>query len=132
MRFLEICKDGGPESKVWAYVGIEVKSLFSIILLRFEHGSREAYHSHAFNAMSWVLSGCLVEFVKEAREVNLYRPSVRPVFTSRDTFHQVRSRGRTWVLSFRGPWSRTWREYIPAEARTVTLTHGRKEVSNGS
>ena len=45
-------KDGGPDSTVWMY-GIEVKWLFSILLLRFEDGSRDAYHSHAFDCVSW-------------------------------------------------------------------------------
>ena len=33
MKFLTVCKDGGPESTVTA---IEIKSLFSIMFLKFE------------------------------------------------------------------------------------------------
>mgnify|MGYP001575993171 CR=1 FL=1 len=57
MKLFYYGKDGGPESHVWGFWLIEAKSLFSIVLLRFENGTREAYHSHAFNSLSWVLRG---------------------------------------------------------------------------
>jgi hypothetical protein len=34
----------------------------------------------------------------------------------------------TWVLSFRGPWANTWREFIPSAQRWLTLTHGRRVI----
>lgn len=120
-------KDGGPESRVWGLFLVEIKWLFSIVLLRFEDGTREAYHSHAFNAVSWVLSGRLVERHYFRHSVDVHTPSIWPIFTRRSTCHKVSSSGRTWVLSFRGPWSDTWEEIIDGEKRT--LAHGRKVVS---
>lgn len=132
MKLLTLCKDGGYESTVWSYFLVEIKWLFSIALLRFEDGSREAYHSHAFDCVSWVLRGDLVEeCLNESNGLtwhNWYRPSWRPVVTRRSTFHKVTSYGRTWVITFRGPWADTWREYLPDEDRFVTLTHGREEI----
>lgn len=128
MRILFYGKDGGRESTVWGLWLVEIKRLFSIVLLRFEHGSREAYHNHAFDCVSWVLRGRLVEF-NLGGDIKVYRPSWRPVRTYRDTFHKVHSDGRTWVLSIRGPWAPTWREYLPCEARFVTLGDGRREVA---
>ena len=64
MKFLFKAKDGGPESKVTGYWLIESKRWFSIALLRFDEGSREAFHTHAFNAISWVLWGELLEYVR--------------------------------------------------------------------
>lgn len=125
MKFCEISKDGGPESKVWAYWLIEIKWLFSIVLLRFEDGSREAFHSHAFNAKSWVLSGELVERFLHFGSPRRHVPRLRSITTRRMDFHKVTSVGRTWVLSFRGPWSDTWMEYVPATDTAITLTHGR-------
>ena len=121
-------KDGGPESRVWGYF-LEIKRLFSVVLLRFEDGSREAYHSHAFNSLSWVLRGELEEHQIAGRQgwINHYTPSWRPVVTRRSTMHKVSSHGRSWVFSLRGPWSDTWREYVPGRG-FITLTHGRKEV----
>lgn len=121
MKFKFNHKDGGPESRVWMY-GLEIKNWFSILLLRFEDGSREAFHSHAFNAVSWLLSGALIEaFLHPARPGRsggvdiglLHVPRWRPIFTRRQTFHKVRSLGRTWVLSLRGPWAQTWEEAVP-------------------
>jgi hypothetical protein len=122
-------KDGGPNSTVWGYWLIEWKSLFSIALLCFENGSREAYHSHAFNAISWLLKGRLFEM--EVSDVDnfpyqagtIYTPSLWPIVTPRKKFHKVRSTGRSWVLTFRGPWNDTWQEHIDGEE--IILTHGR-------
>lgn len=121
-------KDGGPESHVWGLFVPEWKRLFSVVLLRFEDGTRDAYHSHAFNAVSWVLSGRLLErFVSgKTRE---HTPSWRPILTKREHCHRVTSYGRTWVLSFRGPWASTWQEFLPASEVISTLTHGRRRVT---
>lgn len=128
MRLLSVTKDGGDESTVWAYWLIEIKSLFSIALLRFENGSRDAYHTHAFNCVSWVLSGCLIE-EHRSWDVVKHFPSIFPVFTYRSTYHKVSSVGRTWVFTIRGPWTRQWMEFLPSEGREITLTNGRKEVA---
>jgi hypothetical protein len=125
VRLLEITKDGGLESTVWAYWLIELKRWFSVALLRFEDGSRDAYHSHAFNCVSFVLRGKLVEKHMDGAVVEHF-PGPKPVMTYRDTFHQVSSEGRTWVLTFRGPWAATWQEYIPELREIVTLTNGRE------
>jgi len=131
MKFLSYGKDGGPESTVHGYWLVEIKGLFSIVLLKFDNGSRDAYHEHAFDSISWVLSGKLVEHVigKYATGLDVvYVPGVKPVLTSKDTWHRVISVGTSWVLSFRGPWRKTWREYKMIDGSQVTLTHGRKEV----
>jgi hypothetical protein len=122
MKLLQKGKDGGPESLVTGYWLIEIKSLFSIVLLRFEHGSREAFHSHVFNCFSWVLSGGLRE-EHLGSNIEYHFPSLKPFCTYRDTFHKVSSAGRSWVLSFRGPWAATWEESI--DGRRRILGHGR-------
>jgi hypothetical protein len=53
--------DGGKDSGVTAYFLIEWKILFSIGVLRFKKGTREAYHNHAFNALTWWLKGKVTE-----------------------------------------------------------------------
>jgi hypothetical protein len=128
MKLLSPAKDGGLESKVNGFFLVEIKSLFSVVLLHFSDGSREAYHSHAFNALSWVLKGKLVENLLGGK-INDYGLGFKPIYTSRDTFHKVISQGDTWVLSFRGPWANTWKEFIPATKQFLTLTHGRKIVN---
>lgn len=131
MKFLKVMKDGGPESTVTGYWLIEWKRVFSIVLLKFEGDSREAYHEHAFNCLSWVLRGRLFEIFRTGSattNLRIYDASWRPFITRRSDFHKVSSDGTSWVLSFRGPWKRYWREYRPLEGRTVILTHGRIEL----
>ncbi len=128
MKILWNDKDGGPESNVWCW-GLESKRLGSVMLLRFGLGSREAYHTHAFNAVSWLLSGGLFEAMREGMGHNTYWPSIRPIRTLRSTHHRVFGlHSENWVLSFRGPWVDKWREYLPKTDESVVLTHGRKVV----
>lgn len=127
MKFLTKAKDGGPESKVWAYILIEIKWLFSIILLKFEDGSREAYHSHAFDAISWLLAGQLFEDRIDKLSKTIYIPSINPIFTSKENTHKVISIGKSWALTFRGPWKRTWFE--KTKDGNAVLGHGRKVLS---
>jgi hypothetical protein len=127
---VKIChwgKDGGPESKVWGFWLLGIKPLFSIAVLRFDNGSREAFHSHAFNCVSLVLSGLLYETLLGG-QLRIYSTG-NLVVTRRDTFHMVRSCGRSWVLTFRGPWRKTWNEYIPGLGKR-TLTHGRRVIQD--
>ena len=122
---MAVRKDGGPYSTVLGYWLVELKRLFSIVLLRFDGASREAFHNHAFNSVSWVLKGRLIEEHLDGR-IEVHKPGLRPVVTRRSTFHKVSSDDRTWVLNFRGPWAREWKEFIPGTGETVTLGHGRQ------
>lgn len=124
-------KDGGLESNVTGYWLVESKLLGSIVVLCFDEGSREAFHSHAFNAISWVLKGTLLEVVCSTNENVIITPSLIPIYTSRSRFHQVFGVApKTWVISFRGPWKDTWKEYLPKLKKSITLTHGRKEIAS--
>jgi hypothetical protein len=142
MKLFRFGKDGGPESTVWGFWFIEIKPLFSIVLLCFENGTRDAYHNHAFSAVSWLLWGTqreeifpgpvLARHEPQPGWVNIRRPSWRPIITRRTKFHRVYSLGRSWVLSFRGPWADKWVEFrpsVPGGGRYVNLTHGRKELA---
>lgn len=131
-------KDGGPDSNVTGYWLFEIKSFLSIVLLKFEDGSREAFHSHAFDAFSWLIKGHLKEFCGHMEDdgfridnINHYHPSLLPFVTLREDFHKVQSRGTSWVLSIRGPWNDEWEEFLPEQGERVTLTHGRR-VKNKS
>lgn len=126
-------KDGGEESTVWGFWLVEMKSLFSVALLKFVGDSREAFHSHAFNSISWVLRGQLREHFLDDDPLyscprNVYHPSWKPIVTRRSTVHKVDSVGTTWVLTFRGPWTYTWTEYLPETREYVTLMNGRVKV----
>lgn len=122
-------KDGGNESTVTGYFILAIKPLFSLVLLRFDGASREAFHTHAFHCISWVLKGELVEEMRDGRVYKLTR-SILPFLTTRKDFHKVSSvTARSWVLSIRGPWAKEWKEHLPLEKRDRILTHGRVEVT---
>jgi hypothetical protein len=130
MKLFFKAKDGGQESTVTGYWLIESKSLFSIAILRFDGMSRNAYHSHAFNSISWLLSGMLIEgyLNKEYIKPTSYFPSLIPIITKKSDIHMVHSMvSPSWVLTFRGPWESTWIEHTEKE-KTYILTHGRKRV----
>lgn len=135
MKLLSLAKDGGPKSRVWGYWLIEWKWLFSICLLHFKDGSRETYHSHAFNSISWVLHGKLKEYtlIKAKGKWGLskivtYTPSWKPIITPRSQMHKVNSDGNTFVITFRGRWAKFWMEYCKKTGKEITLTTGRKVV----
>lgn len=134
--FFKKRKDGGHESRVTGYWLVEIKWLFSIVLLRFSPGTRESYHDHAFHSVSWLLRGELrEEFLYNAAGdleptyVAWHTPGLRPITTLRTHFHRVFSFGTSWVLTFRGPWASTWSEYHPRTGLRTVLTHGRREVT---
>lgn len=131
MKIMYKGKDGGRDSNVTGYWLVEIKSLFSIVLLCFDKGSREAFHNHAFHAISWVIKGHLKEHIKTTNDYTWMDlvPSFKPIFTPRDRMHQVFGiADKTWVISFRGPWTSTWKEYFKSIDKTITLTNGRVVV----
>lgn len=126
MRWLWRDPDGGKESNSRMY-GLEIKSLFSILVLRIQGETRKVFHNHAFNAISWILKGSLWENQKQGVDF-IHLPSIKPIFTSRATTHQVEpwdEEKTVWALHLRGPWKKQWNEFDYDENK-VTLTHGRK------
>lgn len=142
-------KDGGPESRVRMW-GFEQKALCSVLLLRFEEGTREAFHTHAFNAWSWVLAGNLIEQTLPGKPENppaspeqqKWMPQDitwagfgppwstgiwAPIYTDRRRFHKVAGGSRgAWAITFRGPWWTGWREYDPTTHQQTKLANGRR------
>lgn len=131
MKFMKWGKDGGPESGVFGFWLIEIKCLFSIVLLRFEADRREAFHSHAFHALTWWLKGEVREYHKDGRVLD-WCPSIFPKWTPRSCFHKIRPLKRTWALSLRGPWAKSWYEFRPGTNLTTKLGHGRKVITQST
>lgn len=125
MRILQRTKDGGSKSTVDAYFLIEIKNLFSVALLKFNKGSRENFHSHAFNAVTWFISGDIEEESKDGSFYK-YSRSLVPKLTPKEKTHRVVAHETSWCLTIRGPWSSVWTEYNSATGNTYYLTHGRE------
>jgi predicted metal-dependent enzyme (double-stranded beta helix superfamily) len=126
MKIVKSAPDGGKDSGVTAYFLIEWKKGFSIALLKFKKGSREAFHSHAFNALTWWLKGEATETLYPSKKQITWKPSFKPKFTPRDNTHKISARKTTWALTLRGPWVDKWVEVKGKQK--ITLTHGRKVV----
>ena len=124
MKFFSKAPDGGKDSGVTGFFIIEIKPLFSIVLLKFNKGTREAFHNHAFNAITLWLHGEVIEHHRSGRQDFFCGGMWK--YTSRTTFHKVEALENTWAISFRGPWIDTWNEF--RNNSLVTLTHGRKTV----
>lgn len=127
-RFFYKKPDGGKESGVTGYFLIEWKKVLSIGILHFKEGSREAYHNHAFDAITWWLWGSVVEEIYPSGCRKSFKPSFAPKVTRRNCFHKVIAHEGSYALTFRGPWSDTWLEYRPDVNKEIVLTHGRKLV----
>lgn len=127
MRFFEVAKDGGPDSHVTGFFLIEIKSLFSVVILKFAKGTREAFHSHAFNALTLWLSPAYVCEEFPYADFRFWHDFTWK-YTPRDLMHRVRALVDSYAISFRGPWKKTWQEYLTNTGNTVTLTNGRKLV----
>lgn len=128
-RFLYKKFDGGKESGITGYFLIEWKILFSIGLLHFKKGSRDNYHSHAFNAITWFLKGTVTEEKYQGQKKD-FKPSLWPKFTPRTNIHRVISHSDTWALTFRGPWQDVWYEISPfsTDGNYIKMTHGRRII----
>lgn len=126
MKVLRSAPDGGQGSGVTAFYLFESKRFGSVALLRFNTGSREAFHSHAFNAWTWWLRGLVREEFAEGSRPKLWAPSLRPKFTPRNCFHKIIALRTAWALTLRGPWHDRWQE--KRGNKYITLTHGRKEI----
>lgn len=125
MRFLSKAKDGGPNSPVDAYFLFEIKPIGSVALLKFNKGSREAFHTHAFTALTWFLWGDMTEENINGTK-RKYSWNIIPKITRKLNNHRVIAHKTSWCLTVRGPWKRTWTETHKND--TITLTHGRKVV----
>lgn len=127
MKALTKCKDGGAKSTVDAYFMFEIKKMFSIAVLKFNEGSRENYHSHAFHAITWFVCGDLTEEDKDGTTYK-YRRSVVPKLTTRNKFHKVHASKTSWCITIRGPWASTWSEFNRRTGEYTQLSSGRKII----
>lgn len=90
----------------------EFKRLFSVYVHRWNVDYQDRYHTHAFDAWSWMVRGSYKErlYVDD----NTYMehdvtPGFRfiPWFTN----HSIANcRPNTWTVTFAGPWRKTWTE----------------------
>ncbi len=124
MKLFKKCKDGGAESPVDAYFLVECKGLFSVAVLKFNEGGREAFHTHAFDAYTWFLKGNLME--EDANgEFYIYERSLIPKKTLKSKNHRVKALKDSWCFTVRGKWDKKWTEYNKEGNETTIFSWGR-------
>lgn len=128
MKLFTKTKDGGPESPVDAYFLIEYKNLFSIAILKFNKGGREAFHTHAFNALTWFILGDLVEEDISGTLLK-YKRSLKPKITLRSKNHRVLANKDSYCLTLRGKWVDQWTEYNKDTNTTTIFSKGRRIIN---
>lgn len=125
--FFKYSYDGGEKSGVNGFWIIEWKPILSLVILKFNKGTREAYHSHAFNALTWFIKGHVSEHHIDGRTIEWF-PSLWPKYTPKTCFHKVEAHEDTYAFCIRGPWDNTWNEYRENNKEYVKLTYGRQIV----
>ena len=127
MKFFKRVKDGGPNSPVEAFFLCEIKGLFSIAILKFNQGGREALHSHAFNALTWFISGDMTEYNEDGSTYKYVR-KLMPKVTPRSQIHKVFAKTTGWVFTIRGPWQPNWIEIEDHNGTRTTTRFGHGRV----
>lgn len=114
------------EQNVTELTVLEWKRFFSIKLFHFHptEGKQDRFHTHAFNAVSILLSGDYVEeLVTEKRQiVALKRSRKRFLFIPAHQYHRITKSNGCRTLLITGPWGDEFKEM------RVTVTQGVKSV----
>lgn len=101
------------EQSVTELTILEYKKLFSIKLFNFHRseGLQDRFHTHAFNAYSFLLKGDYTEEVLENNKIVKYlRSRSKTLFIPKDSYHRItRSKGCVTLL-ITGPWGETFKE----------------------
>lgn len=124
MNIFKKLKDGGSQSPVDAYFLFEIKGLASVALLKFNKGGREAFHTHAFDALTWFIKGDLIE-EDVSGDTYRYKKSLVPKLTLKSKNHRVLANKNSYCLTVRGKWQDSWTEYDKDSNTTTVFNWGR-------
>lgn len=113
------------------YTLFESKKNFGIILYHWKTIKQNRFHSHAFPAYAFLLSGSYTEEVIENGVI--VQKTVDNRFKRRyipqNYIHRIlKAEPRTWTLVFTGKWSEFWYEYFPQYKSWRKYSWGRKKV----
>lgn len=101
------------EQSVTELTILEWKRFFSIKLFHFHetNGKQDRFHTHAFNALSILLSGDYVEEVIEDRQIHaLKRSRKRFLFIPANQYHRITKSNGCRTLLITGPWGDEFKE----------------------
>lgn len=92
---------------------LEYKKWFSLKLFHFHktEGSQDRFHTHAFNAYSFLIKGDYTEEVIENDKiVKLKRSRKRVLFIPKDTYHRITKSNGCYTVLLTGSWGNKFKE----------------------
>lgn len=101
------------EQPVTEWTLLEYKKWFSIKLFHFHktEGYQDRFHTHAFNAYSFLLKGDYIEeIIENGHILKVARSRERMLFIPRDSYHRITKSNGCWTLLFTGPWGNEFKE----------------------
>jgi hypothetical protein len=112
------------EGHVKRYTIIEIKSLFSIYIHEIETRCQDRFHTHAFNAVGWTITGGYLE--EQLPSINHTCPGkivkvsgIRRI--PRELNHKLlRALPNTHTILFTGAYSHLWTEEDDTEVKLIT------------
>lgn len=119
------------DGHIIAYTLFESKKHFGIIIYHWKTIRQNRFHSHAFPAYAFLLSGSYTEEVIQdgvivQREVN---NRFKRRYIPRNYIHRIlKAKPQTWTIVFTGKWQPFWYEYFDSTKKWVKYTWGRKKV----
>lgn len=125
------------EQSVTELTLLEYKKWFSIKLFNFHksEGVQDRFHTHAFNAYSFLIKGDYTEEVLDGnRIVKCLRSRSKALLIPKDSYHRItRSKGCVTLL-ITGPWGETFKELRNTVGNTyqeVVCGSQRKDLNIG-
>lgn len=116
---------------IMAYTLFESKHLFSIIFYNWLTIEQNRFHSHAFPAVAFLLSGSYEEEYLDLGQVKINKVNawMKPRYLPRNYTHRIMvAAPRTWTVVFVGPWSDNWYEWFQDSKVWVKYGWGRKVI----
>jgi hypothetical protein len=123
------------DGHIIAYVLFEHKNLFSVILYNWKTIKQNRFHSHAFAAIAFLLSGSYnqARFSKGVRWTETVNQWLKPRYLPKNYTHCILDAApNTWTLVLTGPWIKYWYEYFDDTNTWVKYTWGRKVVEKSN
>lgn len=107
---------------------IEIKYLGGIIVNIFNTRNQDRFHSHAFNAWSWMIKGHYYEdVIVDGKEI-VTKKIEKSRYIPRNHIHKItKSSHNAMSITFEGPWESVWNEYFD-DGRIKTYSWGRKVI----
>lgn len=125
------------EQNVSEITVLEWKKFFSIKLFHFHKtaGKQDRFHTHSFNAVSFLLTGNYIEeIIKDGEVVALNRNRNKIIYIPKNEYHRITKSDGCRTILITGPWAKYWkelRELGNSRYQEVTQGAGRVDIEYG-